>query len=432
MTDLNSWGRYPRVAQTAVPLYRRAASLPQSDGTMLPRGLGRSYGDACLNDQGTLLLTPGLDRLIAFDPKSGLLTAEAGLSLADLLDFAVPRRFFPPVTPGTRFVTLGGAVANDIHGKNHHGAGTIGRHVTQFELLRSDGTRRVCSPHEHSSWFEATIGGLGLTGLMTWIQIQLLPIENPFIALESIKFKNLDAYLALDAASKEDTYTVAWIDTAAKGAAQGRGLFLRGNHAGPEHNYRKRKPARPKPVPFDFPEWVVNPLSMRMFNKAYYAKQLRTLSRSIVDYEPYFYPLDAVLHWNRGYGKRGFLQHQSLVKDMDDVRALLDTVARYGQCSFLTVLKRFGDLPSPGMLSFPRPGLTLTMDFPVTPRVLEMCDAMDAIVMARNGALYPAKDARMSAAHFQQSYPRWQEFAAKYVDPAFSSSFWRRVTGDSP
>jgi len=432
--SLLSWGRYPRVEQEAVPLFWRHEPLPEVAGTVLPRGLGRSYGDSCLNEGGTLLLCTGLDRLIDFDAETGLLTCEAGVSLETILDFAVPRGWFPPVTPGTRFVTVGGAIANDVHGKNHHVAGCFGRHVASLELLRSDGSRTTCSPEENTELFAATIGGLGLTGLITRARIRLLRIDNPFMDVEQIRFDALTELEPLMAASDRDfDYTVTWVDTAARGKRLGRGILMRGNHAGPEHNDRKRRIPSNKKLPVTLPEWVLNPLTLRAFNWGYYHKQLRRTHRAIVDHVPYFYPLDAVADWNLAYGERGFMQHQCIVGEISTIATILELVQHHGQCSFLTVLKRFGELGSPGMLSFPRPGLTLTMDFPVNRRTLTMLDEIDRVVAEAGGALYPAKDARMSPESFQRSFPDWRDFSP-YIDPAFSSSFWRRVTreGEEP
>ncbi|MDJ0836213.1 MAG: FAD-binding oxidoreductase [Acidobacteriota bacterium] len=426
--DTRSWGRYPRQEQKIHPVFWRHLPLPKPAGSMLPHGLGRSYGDSCQNEGGTLLLTTGMNRLVSFDAEEGLLCCEAGISLSDILDFIVPRGWFLPVTPGTRFVTLGGAIANDVHGKNHHRDGSFGCHVTRFELLRSDGSRRLCSAAENPEWFRATIGGMGLTGLITRAEIRLLKIDNPFIEVENIKFNNLEGFAGLARESDENyAYTVSWIDTSAPGRKRGRGIFMRGNHAGSQYNHRRRKPPRAKAFPVEAPEFLINPLTVKWFNTAYYHKQLRRRVAGVVDYEPYFYPLDAVLHWNRAYGRRGFLQYQCIVPDLGTVAAILDKTAQHGQNSFLTVLKVFGSKPSPGLMSFPREGLTLTMDFPVSARVTAMCDDLDVIVADAGGSLYPAKDARMPAALFQQFFPRFKEFEA-YLDPAFSSSFWRRVT----
>lgn len=399
---------------------------------MLPFGLGRSYGDSCLNDGGDLLLTRALDHIIAFDAECGLIRCEAGVSLEELLQVIVPRGWFLPTTPGTKFVTIGGAIANDIHGKNHHRAGTFGCHVTKLELLRSTGERLICSPSENASWFAATIGGLGLTGLITWAEVQLRRIANSMIEVESLKFANLDEFLAISAESDEHfEHTVAWVDCLAKGASLGRGVFLRGNHAGPENQVLQlHRPPRLS-MPVEFPDFALNHFTIQAFNTLYYARAGHAPSHQVVHYDPFFYPLDALSQWNRIYGRRGFFQYQLVVPFSDNQQAIRKVFARIaasGQGSFLAVLKTFGARPSPGMLSFPCPGVTLALDFPNQGQgTLALFTELDQIVLAAGGRIYPAKDARMTARTFQESYPRWQDFR-QYIDPGFSSSFWRRVS----
>lgn len=428
-----SWGRFPRVCRQAVRSLRwRGDPIPDdAEGPLLPYGLGRSYGDSCLNEGGTLLSTTDLSRLISFDHATGVIRCEAGVTLADILRLAVPRGWFLPVTPGTKFVTLGGAIANDVHGKNHHADGTFGRHVRCFELLRSDGSRLLCSPTENVDLFRATIAGLGLTGVITWAEVQLRPIANPLIEAESIRFRNLDEFYEINDASEHDyRYTVAWIDVLARGDKLGRGLYNRGNHAAPvDRDLPKLRWTSRLTVPVDAPSWSVNALTVRAFNFAYYRKQLRKVQAGLTPYEPFFYPLDAVAKWNRVYGRRGFFQYQCVVPVRSEaMRHILGTIARSAEGSPLVVLKTFGKLESPGMLSFPRPGVTLALDFPNRgPRTLKLFEELDAMVADAGGAIYPAKDARMSPAMFQRSFPNWREFA-RHVDPRFSSSFWRRVT----
>jgi FAD/FMN-containing dehydrogenase len=340
----------------------------------------------------------------------------------------VPRGWFVPVTPGTRFVTVGGAIANDVHGKNHHRAGSFGHHLRRFELLRSDGSRLVCSPDENADWFAATIGGLGLTGFITWAELALKRIDGPVMETEAIPFTDLDAFFELSRASHNGyEYTVAWIDCTRPVREGMRGLFFRGNHA---RGIPARVAApRPKPgLPFTPPVSLVPHRAAALFNALTYRKPRPR--RSYAHYETFFYPLDAVPNWNRFYGRRGFFQHQCVVPH-DDARqavtALLDRVAETGSGSVLTVLKVFGDAAPRGWLSFPRPGVTLALDIPDRgARTLALLDELDAIVMAAGGAVYPAKDARMAAATFRRGFPRWQELEA-YRDPAFASSFWKRV-----
>jgi len=426
-----SWGRYPRMPQRAVPVRWRDAPLPELPAC-LPFGNGRSYGDSCLIDKGVLLDARGLDRFIAFDPATGVLRCEAGVLLAEILELSVPRGWFLPVTPGTRFVTLGGAIANDVHGKNHHGAGTFGRHVRCFELLRSDGQRLLCSPQQNVDWFAATIGGLGLTGLIGWAEIALKRIASPAIRMETIRFAGLDDFFALSAESDRDfEHTVAWVDCLAQHDALGRGLFMRGNHA-PALGVASPAPSKRRlRVPFELPVSLVNQTSLRLFNGLYYRKQIKKRVQAVTHYEPFFYPLDGVEDWNRIYGPRGFLQYQCVVPHGDGraaIREILARIATAGCGSFLAVLKIFGNVTSPGWLSFPRPGVTLALDFPNHGETtLRLLAQLDEVVAEAGGAVYPAKDARLSATHFQQFFPRWQELN-DYRDPRFSSLFWRRVT----
>lgn len=426
-----SWGCYPKASQRLMRLDDRRAALPSVQGHALPRGNGRSYGDSCLDDGGTLLLARGLDRFLNFDPASGLLECEAGVLLSEILDLIVPQGWFLPVTPGTKFVTVGGAIANDVHGKNHHRIGSFGHHLAGFELLRSDGTRRWCSPTEHAEWFAATIGGLGLTGLITRAQLRLRRTAGPWMTTENIRFRHLAEFFALSAVSEgEHEYTVAWIDCAARGSALGRGIFSRANHAPAHPERRPPAPTRRLGVPFTPPLSLINSLSLRVFNLAYFHKQRGDNASAVTHYDPFFYPLDGVGHWNRIYGPRGFLQYQCVVPPGDaeaTIGKLLALISGAGTGSFLAVLKQFGSRPSLGMLSFPRPGTTLALDFPnAGPSTFTLLDRLDDIVSATGGAVYPAKDARMSGRHFRQYFQRWEAFGP-FIDPALSSSFWRRV-----
>lgn len=431
LNALDSWGRYPRVSQHAFQVNDRHAMIPSFEGLALPRGNGRSYGDSCLNADGMLLQTLELDRLIAFDPASGVLRCESGVLLADILDFSVPRGWFLPVAPGTKYATLGGAVANDVHGKNHHVAGSFGSHVRAFELLRNDGTRRQCSMTENHEWFAATIGGLGLTGLMTWVEIQLKRVPGPWLMTETRKFEDLDEFFALSNGPEgKHEYTVAWVDCAARGKALGRGLFTSAEHTESAVGAAPPRSGRGPSMPFTPPVSLVNGFSLRAFNWLYYHKQMRAVSHALQHYDPVFFPLDGIRNWNRIYGPRGFLQYQCVVPlgvARDVIAELLRQIASSGMGSFLAVLKLFGDKPSPGMLSFPRPGATLALDFPNSgPDTFRLLDRLDDLVASADGAVYPAKDARMSGKHFRQFFPAWERFQP-YIDPRFSSSFWRRV-----
>jgi len=379
-----------------------------------------------------LLETTGLNRFIAFDQKAGILRCEAGVSLDDILKLIVPKGWFLPTTPGTKFITVGGAIANDIHGKNHHVAGTFGCHVKAFELLRSDGSRLKCTSRTNTDLFKATIGGLGLTGLITWAEFRLKKINNAWIEMESIKFEGIEEFLELSNESDSDwEYTVSWIDCVAQGSSMGRGIFMRGNHS-PASILSRKVHGDPKlTTPFNCPNIMLNSFSIKAFNTVYYGKQRNKCSRSRVHYDPFFYPLDAVNDWNRIYGNRGFFQYQFVIpfnNGQETMEEILRRITASKQGSFLAVIKTFGEKKSPGMLSFPRPGITLALDFPNRGEsTLNLFTELDGIVDAAGGLLYPAKDARMSAEFFQKGYPQWEDFSS-FVDPKFSSSFWRRVT----
>lgn len=432
----HSWGRYPSVQPRGVkPVFWRhdLPNLSTSEHPVLPFGFGKSYGDSCLSEGGILLDVTPLNRFISFDEKKGILRCEAGVSLAEILDVIVPRGWFLPVVPGTKFVSVGGAIANDIHGKNHHNAGTFGCHVTRFELVRSSGRHVVCSPRKNGDLFQATIGGLGLTGLILWAEFKLKSISNPFISQERIRFANLQEFFDISKQSdKEYEYTVAWIDCLAHGKNVGRGIFILGNHDDSESNlFKQAKAKRNLRVPFDFPAICLNRYSMRAFNKLYYYSQFRKKIRKDVHYNPFFFPLDSIEEWNRIYGKRGFLQYQCLVpsdNEYKNIRQILTHCAGLGEGSFLAVLKKFGNILSPGLMSFPRAGTTLTLDFPFKgEKTLKLLEDLDEIVRNSGGAVYPAKDARMTPESFQVYFPNWKKFE-NYIDPKFRSRFWQRVT----
>ncbi len=431
-----SWGRYPKIKpDRVIPVYWRneIPDLSSLEEPVLPYAYGRSYGDSCLNEGGIALDVSHLTRFISFDEETGLLRCEAGVSLAQILELMVPRGWFLPVTPGTKFVSVGGAIANDVHGKNHHVAGTFGCHVTRFELLRSSGERLICSPTENVELFRATIGGLGLTGMILWAEFRLKPITNPFIAMERIRYSSLKEFMEISDASDQDyEYTVAWVDCLASGQQIGRGLFMRGNHETSAAYIGKKAPKKlTLAVPLDFPSFVLNTLTVKAFNTAYYHAQLARSIRKVVPYDPFFYPLDSIHEWNRMYGKRGFMQYQCVVPFENGYEVMLDILRRIshsGEGSFLAVLKKFGDVPSPGLLSFPKPGLTLALDFSNNgQKSLQLFEELDKVVRESGGSVYPAKDARMTAESFQAYFPQWHEFEP-LIDPKFSSSFWRRVT----
>ncbi len=430
MTSWQSWGRLasPGPARVCTPQFEGDALALPPDLAALPFGRGRSYGDVCHNGGGVLLHTARLDRFIAFDPATGVLRCESGVSLRDILELVVPQGWFLAVTPGTREVSVGGAIANDVHGKNHHAAGSFGHHLRRFELLRSSGERLRCSPTVNPDWFAATIGGLGLTGLITWAELQLVPIANPFMQVRTTRFPHLDAFWERNAAMEPDwPYTVAWIDCVASGAARGRGVFMAARHAAPQPQLPVWREAR-RAVPFTPPFSLVNAATLRGFNLLYWHRARE--GDALTHHVPYFYPLDGIAHWNRMYGRRGFFQYQCVVPpdtQRDAIAELLRRIARSGQGSFLAVLKTFGRLPSLGLLSFPRAGATLALDFPNRGHAtLRLFEELDAVVREAGGAIYPAKDARMPGSMFERGYPRAQEFS-RFIDPRFGSDFWRRV-----
>lgn len=413
------WGNLPG-AEPARTLARdwRFEPLP-AGGPLLAVGMQRSYGDVCANGGGTVLSTRWLDRLVAFDAATGRLECEAGVTLGEILRVVLAHGWYLPVVPGTRFVTLGGAVANDVHGKNHGRAGSFGCHVLELELLRSDRGRLRCSESENAELFRATIGGLGLTGLITRVALQLRRVPGAGMEVQELRFASLAQLTALIGESADWEYSVAWVDGSrlARGVS---GVLSRAEHAeGPA-----AEPRAGIGVPFMPPLGLVNDVTAWGFSRLYALTRREGARR--LDHAAYFFPLDGVRHWNRLYGPRGFHQYQCVLAP-EGVAPVLAAVHALGPVSPLIVLKDFGARRSPGLLSFPRPGITLAMDFAGGDRRLPALFArLDAIVREHGGALYPAKDARMDRAMFAASFPALERFAAS-VDPRFSSSFWRRV-----
>jgi FAD/FMN-containing dehydrogenase len=433
--SLLSWGNYPAHPQRPhalghrdeLPLRLSRAAGPA--GPLLAYGAGLSYGDSCLGARDEVLATRGLDRFLSADWTSGRVAVEAGMTLEELLRLAIPRGWFLPVTPGTKYVTLGGAVANDVHGKNHHLRGTFGCHVRSLGLVRSDLGAFTCSPSEQPEYFAATIGGLGLTGLIAWVDLQLVPIKSSRIQRFSVRFGGLDEFFELsEQQDARHEFCVSWIDCAARGEAAGRGVYLAGDFA-PEGGLNVAQAPR-FTVPFTPPFSLVGNWSLRAFNAAYWRRAPARPRRDACSYDGFFYPLDSVLRWNRIYGPAGFQQYQALIPAAEargGIRALLDEIARSGTGSFLAVLKRCGDVRSPGVLSFPRPGTTLALDFPQTPELgLRLFPRLNAIVRETGGRLYPAKDAQMSGVDFRAAYPAWEQ-VERLRDPALLSRFWQRI-----
>lgn len=439
--SISGWGRYP-VARSRLlrPARLDRLGLPPG-GTLICRGEGRSYGDAAISSEGVVVLTSHLRAVISFDATSGLLVAEAGMSIADILQAFVPMGWFPGVTPGTKFVSLGGAVAADVHGKNHHHDGAFSKYVRWLELITADGNTVRCGPDRHAELFWATAGGMGLTGIITTVALQLVPIESSMIVAQHFQAPDLDTTLRwLDDAEHDDRYTVAWIDCLSPGRRMGRSIVMRGHHARRDELFTAGGNALALPrrrtlrLPFDLPSFVLNPLSVAVFNQLYYTVQGRTTEPFLVDYDRFFYPLDAVGDWNRLYGARGFLQYQCMIPDRDaadGMRCVLEQVVRSRRASFLAVLKRFGP-GSPGPLAFPAKGLTLALDLPMTgDDVLRLLDDLDELVIGMGGRVYLAKDARLSAERMRRMYPRLDEWlAVKHaVDSGgrFASDLSRRL-----
>lgn len=437
-SDYRSWGGTiagehlvfrPRAAEEAC-----AALAGAPPGSTLPYGNGRSYGDVGLNPGGRLIDCRGLDRFIDFDRQTGILTCEAGVRLADILA-ALCRPdpdgsgWFLPVSPGTRFVTVGGAIANDVHGKNHHREGCFGRHVLEIELARSDGSVTRCSPGSQPELFAATVGGLGLTGLVLRAWLRLRRVAGTAVEAEDIRTDTLDEFFALAAESERDwEYTAAWIDCRATGAALGRGIFSRARHK-PGLGVAPPSAEPRVAVPLDPPISPLNTLTLRAFNTAYFHRLGRRRAW-VGSYEPVLYPLDRIGGWNRLYGRRGFFQFQCVLPAAvapDATAELLARIAATKEGSMLSVLKTFGDPPSPGLLSFPMPGATLALDFPDRGGPTRCLLAeLEAVVLDAGGRIYPAKDAVMSIEAFRRSYPGRAVFL-RQVDPAMSSGFARRV-----
>ena len=432
MRPVSSWGRLSAHSHRVVGLndprkVDEALSCGGAPG--VAHGMGRSYGDACLNPEGTLWLTTGLDHFIAFDDRTGRLVCEAGVLLRDIQRLAVPRGWILPVTPGTQLVTVGGAIANDVHGKNHHVLGAFGDHVQRLTLIRTDGETIECGPNERPDWFAATVGGVGLTGVIVQAEIQLRRIPGPWLETDTIPYANLDEFFRLaDDSEAQWEHTVSWIDCIP--GSGGSGLFMRGN---PVAAGQRPAPAgRQLAMPIVPPVSLVNRLSLRPFNMAYYHLKKWRAGRAVTHYEPFFYPLDNLLEWNRMYGPRGFFQYQSVVPRgvaRDAVQSMLQEIARFGDGSFLAVLKTFGNREPAGMLSFAQPGATLALDFPNHgERTQKLFARLDAIVAEARGRIYLAKDARMPRDLFEAGYPHLPEFL-KYRDRGISSGLSRRLMG---
>jgi len=434
------WGRHPvEVGRVERPEH---LALPAGAEPLVPRGLGRAYGDAALPSApgGCVLESTRADRIREFDPVTGQLRCEAGLSLAEILRVFVPRGWFPPVTPGTKFVTVGACVACDVHGKNHHRDGSFGGFVDRLRLLTADGRLVDCGPGRERELFLATVGGMGLTGLIVEVTLRLRRVETPWIVLETQGVAGLEAMLeGLRLSAAHWPYTVGWIDCLAQGSDVGRGILMRGRHATQvEAGTRRARRGRRIHVPIDAPEWLLNPLFMRWFNRLYAWSHGRTLRRRVVSYDAFFYPLDAISQWNRLYGPRGFLQYQCVVPRTAGPRpvaALLERLAAAGAASFLAVIKDCGPA-SEAYLSFPLEGTTLALDLPYRGAVTEdLIHELNAIVIDHGGRIYLAKDAVTRAADFarmERRLAQWRAVRDRW-DPGhrFRSALSVRLLGDT-
>jgi len=422
--ELSGWGRYPRIHATlSAPRDEAAlAALVTAAPPLIARGLGRAYGDSAVAAQ--TVSTCHLNRMIAFDPATGQLVAESGVSLAAIIDAFLPRGWFPSVTPGTKFVTLGGAIAADVHGKNHHVEGSFSAFTDWFDLMGPDGTTLRCSRTENPAHFHNTLGGMGLTGIILRAAIRLRRVETGWIHQTMIPTRNLDDALEVFDETLAATYCVAWIDCVGTGTHLGRSLVMTGEHATLNEIQRPAAPFdtprhRTLPFPVDLPGFALNPYTVRAFNALYYRMGARKAGVSLVDWDSYFYPLDAVQNWNRLYGRRGFMQFQcALPLDAGPagLAQLLAAITRSGSASFLAVLKRFG--PQSGPVSFPMEGYTLALDFPMNTRSLALMPELDRITLDHGGRFYLAKDSRMSPDTLRRTDPRWAGFTQ-----------WRRELG---
>lgn len=422
MVRLSGWGRYPeREAELHAPRddAEAAALVAGRAGPVIARGNGRSYGDSAIG-AGVTLSTRHLNHMLRFDAATGALEAEAGVILGDIIKSFLPRGWFPPVTPGTKYVTLGGMIAADVHGKNHHVDGSFGNFVDWIDLLGADGTVTRCSTSANPELFAHTIGGMGLTGIILRAGIRLRAVPSGWIRQELIAAPDLAATMAAFEAADQATYSVAWIDCLAKGAAQGRSLLMLGAHAtrdelppgraaAPYRTPQKRK----RQMPFTLPSGLLNRTTVSAFNRLYYARQSRNRGPQIIDWDSYFYPLDSLLGWNRIYGRKGFVQFQCVLPPETaepGLRKLLDLTATAGMGSFLAVLKRLGAQES--RFSFPMEGYTLALDFPMSDRTEGLMQRLDQVAIAHGGRFYLAKDARMGAEILQASDPRAEAFQA--------------------
>ncbi len=441
--ELAGWGRFPtqncRVARAEKVREVREIAQNAPVLSLLARGLGRAYGDAALNLDSGVVLMEKLNRFLDFDAQSGILSAEAGVSFASIVQTFAPRGWFLPVVPGTKWITLGGAIACDVHGKNHHIDGSISQFIESLELLLASGETLSCSRAQNSAAFWATMGGLGLTGIILSAKLRLMPLESASLRVSQRQTRDLEETLAVLQEDAGFKYSVAWIDCLSSGAERGRSVVMRGNHVpageaqGPPLSEIALDfdGARSKKIPFDFPDFALTPLTVRAFNAAYYAAH--PTGESIESLESFFWPLDAVSGWNRIYGARGFVQYQCILpfeSAREGLTELLETVSNSGRAAFLGVLKKHG-ASDEAPLGFAMPGIGLALDLPAAPGVREFAQALDEITLRSGGRGYLAKDATLLPDSVRQMYPRLGEFERikAQLDPQnrFQSSLSRRL-----
>lgn len=429
MVKVSSWGKLSQDEHDVHYLRDNFSqlSIPNAKKNFLPFGMGRSYGDQCLNPHGILLNTTKMDKFICFDRSTGILNCESGVLLKDIQQITIPQGWILPVSPGTELITLGGAIANDVHGKNHCATGTFGHHLISISLLRTTGEIIHCSPHKNIEWFAATVGGIGLTGIILSAEIQLQSVKGPWLETETLAFDAIDDYFQIEKQSETEwSYRVAWIDCI---KSRGRGLFMRANHADSNQSLPIKKNYR---INFTPPLSLINKWNLKLINEIYFQKGKSKKTADIQDYQQFFYPLDRIYEWNRLYGPKGFYQYQCAVPEDGSgnvIKEILKTISSTGDGSILAVLKRFGSKESLGMLSFPFPGYTFALDFPNRYSVTgKLFDRLDTIVQQAKGRIYLAKDARMSKNLFEIAYPMHQKFM-NYRDPKISSAMSKRLMG---
>ncbi len=407
---LSGWGRFPRINASVFYPYDESTCCGylQEVEEYIPHGLGRSYGDSALSSD--VLCSRRLNLILEFDAQSGIVSCESGVSLSELIDTFLPRGWFLKVTPGTRFVTVGGAIASDVHGKNHHKDGSFSESVISFRLMLPDGRILLCSRSQNQELFHATCGGMGLTGVILSATIRLEKVHSAYIKQTTIRAANLEEIFNLFEKHESTTYSVAWIDCLAKGDNSGRSLLMLGEHA--EDERFSFSTSKKLSIPFDFPGVTLNRYTVELFNRLYYHKSKNPVTENTTSLLSFFYPLDAIGNWNRIYGSRGFIQYQLVLpreSSFEGLQKILARVSSSGMASFLAVLKLFGR-ENNNLLSFPLEGYTLALDMKIQPGIWELLDSLDRIVLDYNGRLYLAKDSRMKAEIFQRGYPKWEQF----------------------